>query len=202
MASGDSKPASPAEGRSSAPPAPSFSENWKERILLPTILAGASGGGFGLVSKHRNGQGLSTVCAAYAANFAIVTGCYCGAREFVRVTRKADHDDLLNSAIAGFSTGALLGRFQAGQMGAIRYSIMFSIAGTAVDYATIKLRPRLRSWKESIFGDENKDNGWKLPVWSPIQVLDEEALAKKEAQQKQLNAQRAALLKLTTKEES
>ncbi|CAN1287553.1 hypothetical protein LINPERPRIM_LOCUS19646 [Linum perenne] len=78
MASGDSKPASPAEGRSSAPPAPSFSENWKERILLPTILAGASGGGFGLVSKHRNGQGLSTVCAAYAANFAIVTGCYCG----------------------------------------------------------------------------------------------------------------------------
>ncbi|CAN0877655.1 hypothetical protein LINGRAHAP2_LOCUS12009 [Linum grandiflorum] len=199
MASTDSKPQGDVvlESSSTSPPSPSFSENWKERILLPTILAGASGGGFGLLSKHRNGQSLSTISASYAANFAIVTGCYCGAREFVRVTRKSDHDDLLNSAVAGFSTGALLGRFQAGQMGAIRYSIMFCIAGTTVDYATIKLRPRLRSWKESIFGE----NGWKLPVWSPIQVLDEEALAKKEAQEKKLNAQRAALLKLT-KEES
>ncbi|CAI0414886.1 unnamed protein product, partial [Linum tenue] len=120
------------------------------------------------------------------------------AREFVRVTRKSDPDDLLNSAIAGFSTGALLGRFQAGQLGAIRYSFIFAVAGTSVDFATIKLRPKLKSLKESIFGsEENKDGGWKLPEWFPIQVLDEEALAKKEAREKQLHAQRAALAKLT-----
>jgi hypothetical protein len=35
-----------------------------------------------------------------------------GAREFVRATRKTGPDDLLNSAIAGFGTGALLGRIQ------------------------------------------------------------------------------------------
>lgn len=35
-----------------------------------------------------------------------------GAREFVRVSRKAEPDDLLNSAIAGFGSGAILGRLQ------------------------------------------------------------------------------------------
>ena len=35
-----------------------------------------------------------------------------GAREFVRATRKTGPDDLLNSAIAGFGTGAILGRLQ------------------------------------------------------------------------------------------
>lgn len=35
-----------------------------------------------------------------------------GAREFVRVTRKSGSDDLMNSAIAGFGTGAVLGRLQ------------------------------------------------------------------------------------------
>ncbi|CAI0414887.1 unnamed protein product [Linum tenue] len=193
---GDAGYTTPLAGRRS--PSPSFSENWKERILIPTVLAGAGGGGFGLVSKQRTVQGFPHVSAAYAANFAIVTGCYCGAREFVRVTRKSDPDDLLNSAIAGFSTGALLGRFQAGQLGAIRYSFIFAVAGTSVDFATIKLRPKLKSLKESIFGsEENKDGGWKLPEWFPIQVLDEEALAKKEAREKQLHAQRAALAKLT-----
>lgn len=35
-----------------------------------------------------------------------------GAREFVRVSRRSEPDDLMNSAIAGFGTGALLGRLQ------------------------------------------------------------------------------------------
>lgn len=35
-----------------------------------------------------------------------------GAREFVRITRKSEQDDLMNSAIAGFGTGAILGRLQ------------------------------------------------------------------------------------------
>jgi len=35
-----------------------------------------------------------------------------GAREFVAVTRKTGPDDLFNSALAGFGTGAILGRLQ------------------------------------------------------------------------------------------
>lgn len=35
-----------------------------------------------------------------------------GAREFVRVSRDGKPDDLLNSAIGGFGSGAILGRLQ------------------------------------------------------------------------------------------
>ncbi|XWS31248.1 hypothetical protein CRYUN_Cryun23aG0061200 [Craigia yunnanensis] len=100
------------EGSPSSSSSSSFSEDWRHRILIPTILAGVAGGGIGLVSKHRKVHGLANISATYATNFAIVTGCYCGAREFVRATRKTGPDDLLNSAIAGFGTGAILGRLQ------------------------------------------------------------------------------------------
>ena len=91
-----------------------------------------------------------------------------------------------------------------GQFGAFRFSIIFAVVGTTVDFATIKLRPTLRSLKESLHGNKEKKGGWlKLPEWSPIQVLDEEALAAKEAREKQLYEQRMhrALGKLS-KEES
>lgn len=183
------------------PPPSSFSENWKERILIPTLLAGITGGGVGLVSKHRKVHGLANISTTYATNFSIVTGCYCGAREFVRVVRKSEPDDLVNSAVAGFGSGALLGRLQGGQFGAFRYSVIFAVVGTTVDFATIKLRPALISFKESIIKEKEKKPGWlKLPEWSPIQVLDEEALAAKEAREKELYA-RSALGKLS-KEES
>ncbi|CAL9023209.1 unnamed protein product [Prunus brigantina] len=179
------------------------SSSWKERIVFPTLLAGIVGGGAGLVSKHRKVVGLPTSCATYAANFVIVTACYCGAREYVSVTRKNGPDDLVNSAIAGFGTGAVLGRLQGGRIGAVRYSIIFSVVGTTVDYATIKLRPVLKSYKESMLGsNDGKNAGWlKMPDWSPIKVLDEEALAAKQAREKQMYAQRAALGNLS-KEES
>ncbi|KAJ4828849.1 hypothetical protein Tsubulata_010511 [Turnera subulata] len=213
MASGDSK-SKPKEPTPS-PPTPSsssFSDNWKERLLIPTILAGVSysgcpfragvaGSGVGLVSKYRKTHGLANISASYATNFAIVTGCYCGAREFVRVTRKSEPDDLINSAIAGFGTGALLGRLQGGQFGAFRYSMIFAIVGTTVDFATIRLRPSLMSFKDSVIRDKEKKDGWfKIPEWSPIQVLDEEELARKEAREKQLYAQRG--LGNLSKEES
>lgn len=194
----------PLEENAKAPPPPppsSFSENWKERILIPTLLAGITGGGVGLVSKHRKVHGLANISTTYATNFSIVTGCYCGAREFVRVVRKSEPDDLVNSAVAGFGSGALLGRLQGGQFGAFRYSVIFAVVGTTVDFATIKLRPALSNFKESIFKEKEKKPGWlKLPEWSPIQVLDEEALAAKEAREKELYA-RSALGKLS-KEES
>jgi hypothetical protein len=94
----------PLEENAKAPPPPppsSFSENWKERILIPTLLAGfylslyffflkhkrkliwnicegITGGGVGLVSKHRKVHGLANISTTYATNFSIVTGCYCG----------------------------------------------------------------------------------------------------------------------------
>ncbi|KAF3685023.1 putative pentatricopeptide repeat-containing protein, mitochondrial-like [Capsicum annuum] len=193
----------------------SSSLNWKERILFPTLLAGVTGGGAGLISKHRKVHGLANICGTYATNFAIVTACYCGAREFVRVSRTGKPDDLLNSAIGGFGSGAILGRLQVvsrpaytiiplgtyclppaqvsdnsanyglgGQLGAMRYSVMFAVVGTTVDYATIRLKPALRSYYDSVV---NKKDDWlKLPEWSPIQVLDEEALAAKRAREEEL----------------
>ncbi|XP_042442671.1 uncharacterized protein LOC122027729 isoform X2 [Zingiber officinale] len=52
------------------------SEGWKKRIIVPTVLAGVVGGGVGLISKHRKALGVGTTAASFAANFAIVTGCY------------------------------------------------------------------------------------------------------------------------------
>lgn len=168
----------------------SSSDSWKDRILVPTLLAGIAGGGYGLVSRHRKVHGLANISATYAANFAIVAGCYCGAREFVRASRKSEPDDLLNSAIAGFGSGAILGRLQAGQLGAIRYSIIFAVVGTTVDYAALNLKPALENFRESVKGNSEKTGGWlKLPEWSPIRVLDEEALAAKKAREDKLRAQ-------------
>ncbi|XP_050205864.1 uncharacterized protein LOC126655659 [Mercurialis annua] len=177
-------PPSPSPPSSSS----SFTENWKERILIPTILGGIGGGGVGLISKYRPTHGLANISATYATNFAIVSACYCGAREFVRVSRKSEPDDLINSAVAGFGTGALLGRLQGGQAGAFRYSIIFAVAGTTLDFATIKLRPNLKSFKEWLHGE--KGSWLELPEWSPIRVLDEEALAAKQARDEQLYKQR------------
>ncbi|KAK8532433.1 hypothetical protein V6N13_131763 [Hibiscus sabdariffa] len=175
-----------------SPSSSSTSEDWRRRILIPTILAGVAGGGFGLVSKHRKVHGLSNISATYATNFAIVTGCYCGAREFVTATRKTGPEDPLNSAIAGFGTGAILGRLQGGQFGAYRYSLIFAVVGTAVDFTALKLRPKLRPISESMF---DKSGSLKLPEWSPIRVLDEEALAAKRAREEKLYGQRKTLSK-------
>ena len=42
------------------------------------IWAGIIGGVVGLVSKHQYVHGLAIICATYATNLAIVTGCCCG----------------------------------------------------------------------------------------------------------------------------
>lgn len=81
-------------------------------------------------------------------------------------------------------------------MGAVRYSVLFAIAGTALDYATLQLKPIVRSYWDSMpstkSGKKNSDGSsrWSLPEWSPIQVLDEEALAAKRVKEQQLHAQR------------
>lgn len=72
-----------------------------------------------------------------------------------------------------------------GHIGAMRYSVIFAVTGTAVDYATLRLTPYFKRFKENVSGDE-----FKLPEWSPIQILDEEALAAKKAREQQLYAQK------------
>lgn len=70
--------------------------------------------------------------------------------------------------------------------GAVRYSIMFAAAGTALDFAA----PKLRSYLQSL---QHDDSWLKLPEWSPIQVLNEEALAAKREREQQMLARRTAL---------
>ncbi|KAD1657704.1 hypothetical protein E3N88_42490 [Mikania micrantha] len=164
--------------------------NWRTGILYPTLLGGFMGGGIGWKVYGRE------LMSTYATNLAIVTGCYCGAREFVRVSRHSGPDNLVDSAIAGFGTGAILGRLQGGPIGAIRYSIGIAIVGTGVDFAAIKLRHVFKNMYES--GDEKKKGGFKWPEWLPIQVLDEEALAAKHAREEALRAR----IRDLTKEES
>ncbi|KAL2319281.1 hypothetical protein Fmac_028250 [Flemingia macrophylla] len=191
-------------GLNNSSPSPSSSHAWKSRIVVPTLLAGVAGAGAGLISKHRKTLGLANVCSSYAANFAIVTGCYCGAREFVTATRKTGPDDLWNSAAAGFGTGALLGRLQGGQLGAIRYSVIFAVVGTTADFSILKLKDAFRDHTKTIYQDiENskKSGTWlNLPEWFPIRVLDEEALAAKLAQEEQFLEQRARIRSLREEE--
>ncbi|XP_042442670.1 uncharacterized protein LOC122027729 isoform X1 [Zingiber officinale] len=68
------------------------SEGWKKRIIVPTVLAGVVGGGVGLISKHRKALGVGTTAASFAANFAIVTGCY--------YKRKNTHDKDAGAAVS------------------------------------------------------------------------------------------------------
>lgn len=75
-----------------------------------------------------------------------------------------------------------------GQRGAVRYSFIFAVVGTMADYATLSLKGNIKT-----------DEWLKLPEWSPIQVLDEEALAAKRAREEKLLAQR---LRNLSKEES
>lgn len=56
---------------------------------------------------------------------------------------------------------------------------MFAVVGTAVDYATSKIMPAIDELKE-------KDDWFVLPEWSPIKILDEEALDAKRAREQQI----------------
>ncbi|XP_057453541.1 uncharacterized protein LOC130745365 [Lotus japonicus] len=187
------------------PPSPSSSSNsWTTRIFIPTLLAGLAGAGTGLISKHRKTLGLANVCASYAANFSIVTGCYCGAREFAIATRKTGPEDLWSSAIAGFGSGALLGRLYGGHLGALRYSVIFAVVGTSADFAILKLKDVIRDQNKTIYqhieNSKKSGNLLRLPEWFPIRVLDEEALAEKRAQEEQFLAQRARIRSLKEEE--
>lgn len=67
-----------------------------------------------------------------------------------------------------------------GQIGAVRYSILFAAVGTTVDYAALKLKPVVSRFIEE------KDSWFKLPEWSPIRVLDDEAVAAKRAREQEI----------------
>jgi hypothetical protein len=84
MALGDRK--SPEQtNQALSPPTPIVQENGTptKRVLITSLLAGVIGGGAGLVSKHRIAH--PNIPTVYAANFAIVAGCYCGTCSFPSV---------------------------------------------------------------------------------------------------------------------
>lgn len=91
-----------------------------------------------------------------------------------------------------------------GQLGAIRYSVMFAVVGTTADFAILKLKDALRDHTKTIYQhieNSKKSGTWlKLPEWFPIQVLDEEALAAKRAQEEQFLQQRARIRSLREEE--
>lgn len=68
----------------------------------------------------------------------------------------------------------------AGPTGAARYSFIFAVVGTAIDYTTLKIKPTINQLKE------RKGDWSKLPEWSPIRVLDEEAVAAKRSREEQI----------------
>jgi hypothetical protein len=87
-----------------------------------------------------------------------------------------------------------------GHFGAVKYAVTFAAAGTALDYAALKLSPQINGKWHALKEHFSGDKDWfTLPEWSPIQVLDEEALAKKRAREEKLFAQRA-LSKLSKEE--
>ncbi|XP_076901373.1 uncharacterized protein LOC143555753 isoform X2 [Bidens hawaiensis] len=136
--------------------------------------------------------------STFATNLALITGCYCGTREVVRLCRHSEPDDLLDSVIAGSAAGAILGGLQGGRAGTVRYSIVIGVVGTGVDFAAIRLRPVFKNMYESVAGDEKKTGWFKWPEWLPFQVLDEETLAAKRAREEALRAR----IRDLTKEES
>lgn len=81
-----------------------------------------------------------------------------------------------------------------GRAAAIRYSLMFAVVGTSVDFATLKLKPMWKNFIESML--QKSDDWLKFPEWSPIQVLDEEALAAKKAREQKLLARQTAIRSL------
>jgi len=91
-----------------------------------------------------------------------------------------------------------------GQLGAIRYSVAFAVVGTTADFTFLKLKNALRDHTKTIYQDieNSKESGswFKLPEWFPVQVLDEEALAAKRAQEEQFLQQRARIRSLKEEE--
>ncbi|XP_039820381.1 uncharacterized protein LOC120682496 isoform X2 [Panicum virgatum] len=92
-----------------------FSEDRRERIIIPVAAAGVVGAAFGLLSRHRARLGAARAAVTYAANLAIVAGCYGGARELARDARATTPDDPMNSVVGGLASGAVLGRIQGDQ---------------------------------------------------------------------------------------
>ena len=77
----------------------------------------------------------------------------------------------------------------------MKYAVTLAVAGTAMDYAAMKLSPQWRDWKEQLSVD-TKD-WFTVPEWLPIQVLDEEALAKKREREEMVFGQRERVRSLS-----
>lgn len=174
------------------------SRGWQQRIYIPTLAAGVVGGGAGILSGILKGHSISKLGIPFAVNSAIVTSCFCGARELARELRVAEPEDPINSLLGGIASGGLLGRLRGGQPRAIQYAIVFATVGTALQFGTLKLQEYISQEKlkpssadTSREGESNPSGNkwWTWPEWAPIQKLDEEAAAKR-AQERDMQIQR------------
>ncbi|KAH9317957.1 hypothetical protein KI387_019726 [Taxus chinensis] len=174
------------------------SNGWQHRICIPTLAAGVIGGGAGVFSAILKGHGTAKLALTYAVNSAIVTSCFCGAREIVRELRVADPEDPINSLLGGIASGGFLGRIQGGRPRAFYYAFLFATVGTGLHFGTLKLQEyrsqkNLESSSPDTSGEvescPSEKKWWDWPDWAPIQKLDEEAAAKK-AQERDIQIQR------------
>jgi len=62
-----------------------------------------------------------------------------GAREYVAATRKTGPDDIWNSALAGFGTGALLGRLQGLVLLLSHYCCVLVIVFSAINHGELSI---------------------------------------------------------------
>ncbi|KAL3683460.1 hypothetical protein R1sor_001482 [Riccia sorocarpa] len=169
-------------------------DGWAYRIGHKTLYGAGIGAAAGLGMGAFKGSSYLRLMGSASANFALVTASFCGAQEVVREIRAAEPDDPLNCIPGGLISGAALGRFHGGPTRALPCALLFAVVGTGLQYGEnllheyrlrrlIEIRnPELVPEKEMVIEPKVESEKWKFPEWFPIQVLDEEAAAKRKAQ--------------------
>ncbi|KAL3679687.1 hypothetical protein R1sor_022643 [Riccia sorocarpa] len=169
-------------------------DGWASRIGRKTLYGAGIGAAAGLSIGAFKGSSYLRWMGSASANSALVTASFCGAQEVVREIRAAEPDDPLNCIPGGLISGAALGRLHGGPSRALPCALLFAVVGTGLQYGENLLQGyRLRRFmeirnpefvpeKETVIEPKVDGEKWKFPEWFPIQVLDEEAAAKRKAE--------------------
>ncbi|KAG6555665.1 hypothetical protein Mapa_002901 [Marchantia paleacea] len=169
-------------------------DGWASRISYRTLYATAAGAAAGFGVGVYKGAGYPRWMGIMSNNFALVTAGFCGSQELVREIRAADPDDPLNCVPGGLISGGVLGRFQGGPSRALPCALLFAVVGTSLQYVVNRLEdyrlrrfieisnPELVPKNEVVLEHKAETEKWNFPEWFPIQVLDEEAAAKRKAE--------------------
>ncbi|XP_024360113.1 uncharacterized protein [Physcomitrium patens] len=177
------------------------SDGWGYRILSKSLAAGGFGAGAGLLVGAVRGQPALRLGLSVGTNFLIAASCFGAAQEISRELRAAEPENLIDAAVGGFASGALLGHFHGGRARTLPMGILFAVVGTglqlgAAEYKEYRIRHFLNTLpSEPLIADANvevpvvkeeettEESSWKLPDWFPIQMLSAEQAAKRAAEQ-------------------